>query len=290
MNEMIAQNELFTACRLAEGVIRITGLAGEHCFLLEGSDRALLIDGLTGVGSLLSFARELTSLPITIALTHGHMDHSGAAWESESVCLHPDDNEMLESAEDSGVPVRFGYYRICEQFGGPMRTKVQESDFLPHCKVTTVPLLDGDVIELGGRQVTVIAVPGHTRGTLVFLDRNTRIVFSGDACNVNTLMNLRTSATIEEYLAALHHWKEYEGEFDVMYGGHDPAPVPKRILDDAISLCKRIMERTDDKIPVADSFGGASLLAAKRLEGYATECGSLCDIVYKEDRIFLPKN
>ena len=85
MNEALAQNKFFKAWRITERVTRITGLAMECCYLIEGEERALLIDGLTGVGSLRAFVRELTELPVTAALTHAHMDHSGIAWESDSV-------------------------------------------------------------------------------------------------------------------------------------------------------------------------------------------------------------
>ena len=45
-------------------------------------------------------------------------------------------------------------------------------------KVITVG--DGDVIELGGRNLTVISMPDHAAGSLLFLDRRERILFSGD--------------------------------------------------------------------------------------------------------------
>ena len=71
-------NKFFTAEKILPNVTRITGLGGEHAYLIEGEKRALLIDGLTGVGSLKAFVRELTELPVMLAITHGHIDHCGA--------------------------------------------------------------------------------------------------------------------------------------------------------------------------------------------------------------------
>ena len=58
------QNKFFTAEKISSYVTRITGLGGENAYLIEGSDRALLFDGLSGVGSLKSFVRELTELKL----------------------------------------------------------------------------------------------------------------------------------------------------------------------------------------------------------------------------------
>ena len=41
------------------------------------------------------------------------------------------------------------------------------------------------VIDLGKRKVTVYECPGHTPGSVTFLDENSRILFMGDACNCN---------------------------------------------------------------------------------------------------------
>ena len=53
-----------------------------HAYLLAGTKRALLIDTGLGVCDLFSAVRSLTSLPVTVALTHAHWDHIGGCNES----------------------------------------------------------------------------------------------------------------------------------------------------------------------------------------------------------------
>lgn len=48
-----------------------------HAYLLTGTKQALLIDTGLGVCDLFSAVRSLTSLPVTVALTHAHWDHIG---------------------------------------------------------------------------------------------------------------------------------------------------------------------------------------------------------------------
>lgn len=44
-------SKFFTSRKIFDNVTQIGGLGGELCYLIEGSEKALLIDGLTGVGS-----------------------------------------------------------------------------------------------------------------------------------------------------------------------------------------------------------------------------------------------
>ena len=271
-------NSFFTADRLSDSVTRIAGQANELCYLIEGSERALLIDGLTGAGSLKAFVEELTDKPVTLALTHGHLDHSGAAWEYGTAWLHPDDIPLLytfsEEARYNHVRARNAVSPVCRE------------DIIPGCNVKTLPLYEGDIFDLGGIFIEAIAVPGHTRGTLVFLDRAARAVYSGDACNANTLLCLPGSASITEYLGALEHFRQYAGDFDVMYGGHGKTAVPVSIIDDGIAMCKRILSGTDEAISVQSMRGAPAFLASARGESWLPQCGGYCNIMYSRDKLY----
>ena len=191
-------SKFFTADKLSERVTRIGGQAHELCYLIEGDERALLIDGLTGIGSLKAFVRDLTDKPVQLALTHGHLDHTGAAWEYGAAYIHPDDIALMYTDRFSSDEVRYQHV-----FNRNANSTVQRGDVMPSCAVKTWPLLEGDVFDLGGVRLEAILVPGHTHGSMAFLDRAARVLYSGDACNVNTLVCLPGSTSIEEYLESL---------------------------------------------------------------------------------------
>ena len=75
------ESQFFRAKKIYDNVTLIAGLGGEQSYLIEGREKAMLIDGLAGVGSLKVFVRELTDLPVTLVNTHGHVDHIGADFE-----------------------------------------------------------------------------------------------------------------------------------------------------------------------------------------------------------------
>ena len=281
----ILQSKFFTAAEPEEGVIQISGLAGEKCYLIEGKDKALLIDGLSGVGQLKAFVRELTELPVIMAATHGHLDHIGAAFEYKEVRIHPKDISLLYSKAHGGDEARFNFATLFMKYGLKLRTNPQREDTIPACPIVTLPIIEGDRIDLGGRLIEVAELPGHTAGSVVLVDREKKLAFGGDACNLNTLLNLPESETVETYHDSLLRFKKWQGSFDRMYCGHDEAPFSPSIIDDGIRLCERILAGEDDAVETEDMFGGASLLAARRQDNYLPDCSGMCNIVYKKTRI-----
>ncbi len=274
-------SKFFKAKKLFDNVTLIGGLGGEQCYLVEGAEKALLIDGLTGVGSLRAFVRELTDLPVRIVNTHGHVDHCGADFEYGECFIHPADIGLLYAHSDPEK--RLGFAKSGVMFG-PLPVDPTPEDVVPPRPVKTYPVYDGDVFDLGGVKLEVIGVPGHSYGTIVLLDRDRRVVYSGDACNANTLLFLEGSASIEEYRESLLHFKTFQPFFDGMYGGHGPGPVPKEIIDEAIELCDEILAGTDDAIE-GNSIGRPCLYAKAKDDRFRRLDGKIANIAYSKENI-----
>lgn len=299
-NPIVYQNEFFTAFKLFDNVTAIEGLAGEYCYLVEGAERALLIDGLTGVGQLKPFVEKLTDKPVTLVLTHGHLDHFGAAFEYKECFIHPEDMPSLRSAAQSDGGRRLAFCSI-ESPQVIRRVKPTEKDVIPACEVNAHPVGDGDVFYLGGVQIRTVAVPGHTRGSVVFYDEKNRAIYAGDACNLNTLLNLDGSASVEEYLEGLKGLNALASGYDRLYGGHIDANyrgridgshrgeaitgLPPTAVEDGIRLCQDILARCDDAVLI-NPKNQSIRLGRKRKEGtFCPEDGSWCNIIYSTDRL-----
>lgn len=268
----------FTAQRLPNGVTEITDLSGVHCFLVEGRDKALLIDTMTGLRGLPAFVATLTDLPVEVALTHGHMDHAGGVFEFGRCYIHPADIPMLDGRT---LPARVGYVR-----GQLLPGEAPEaSAFVPDGPVEFVPLKAGDKLDLGGRALEVLHVPGHTRGSLCYLDTASGDFFAGDACNNNTLLMMDVSATIEEYLEALLALKERQGDIRRFYLFHGPSLQDKSCIDDNIQCCRDILAGTDDRVPV-DFLGRSGYLAKERTPGtFSRKDGRFGNVVYNPQQV-----
>ena len=62
--EYIKQNKFYQADRLNDHVLRISGMGGEKAYVIEGTDRACLFDGCSGVGSLRAFVNDIVERKI----------------------------------------------------------------------------------------------------------------------------------------------------------------------------------------------------------------------------------
>ena len=143
-----------------------------------------------------------------------------------------------------------------------------------------LPLEEGYVFHLGGRDVEVYETPGHTPGGLSFLDRKERILFSGDACNPNILLALPGDSgdaphpknTVGAVLATAEKLKGLSPFFDRHYNGHigyadnvSVMPLPQSLIQDTIDLCRGLLAGTvkGEAVP-AGPFGGPRLLAKNK--------------------------
>ncbi len=281
------ESKFFTARPIAPGVRQIVGMGMEYCYLIEGNERALLVDTLCGVGNLKAYCRELTDLPILPVLTHGHFDHGGGAFSFGECFIYPDDVEVLYW--HAPVMERLGYVQM-QQDRAKTGRRVEQSDVEPPRALRTFPVYDGDRFDLGGRVLEAIHVPGHTAGSIVLLDRQLRAIFAGDALNCNTIvLKGAGGASVEEYLAGLEHLKTFQGKFDCLYNGHGEYPIAATAIDEAIELCDEILAGTDDAF--ASSFlGFPCLYGKKKLDDPIRRVdGKTANIVYMRDNIRKPE-
>lgn len=136
-----------------------------------------------------------------ILLTHGHYDHIGGVSQVKEkygcqVAVSEADAPMLSSGKLS-----------LGAFCGMSQSKVQPD----------VILSDGDKVNLGGTEISVIATPGHTKGGLCFICDD--YLFTGD-----TLFFCSCGRTdfpggdSNEMMASLKKLKSLSGNLKVMTG------------------------------------------------------------------------
>lgn len=200
----------------------------QNMYLLEGGERALLIDTGWGAGNLRAYVEKLTAKPVTAALTHGHLDHSGGCGEWESVLMLPGAQADLRTCRR--LPFDIGR--------------------LPHPDFEHKLVQDGDVVDLGGRTVELLDISAHSNGSLAFLDRKNGYLFVGDELESAQVLMYQVSEesgvpfVLDQRLRAHHanmlRLKELEGEWNAIFPAHNGAPIAKSYLDDTIALTERI--------------------------------------------------
>jgi len=255
-----------------------------YAYLVEGENYALLIDTIMGWGNLKAFCETLTDKEIRLVNTHAHGDHTGGNYHFEECYLGYRDVMRYEKSRfKTKEQVMEGAKRVSRE---EYLEEITAEDFADEKLIRVYPLFDGDIFDMGDREIEVIEVPGHTQGTIVLIDSKTRIAFGGDVCNTNTLLQMPGCTSVEEYLDSLLYLKKYTSEFDMMYDGHEVHDGS--IIDEGIELCGRVIARTDDKEENTGGFGHGLYGAAHSLMN-STACiradGKTFNICYNPDHI-----
>jgi glyoxylase-like metal-dependent hydrolase (beta-lactamase superfamily II) len=219
-------------------------------YLLEGKNRALLIDTGTGVADLRTLVEKLTDKPYDVAATHGHNDHVGGSVQFPRMLIHPEDIEMVRPTRESKLEYAskiLETYRTNDTNDTNGNAPFSLSDMPDGPLPELVPITEGFTVDLGNRTIEVIEVPGHTAGSIAFLDRKNRLLFSGDAFNPIFLLWLEFSPkdAAARFLGAAQKvtaLKE-KGAFTAMYGGHcDKDPLDEAILGDLVTCARGIVD------------------------------------------------
>ncbi|MCR5297373.1 MAG: MBL fold metallo-hydrolase [Clostridiales bacterium] len=264
-----------------------TGHSYALCYLVEGRDYALLIDSILGIGNLKAFCETLTDKPIVPVNTHAHSDHFGGNFFFDTCYMHHRDIAAFQDGvgkvkKQQIVDLAKGM--ALEEYRDLLEPDDNFADWDP---MKVLPLYGGDVFDLGDRKIEVVEVGGHTAGSIVLIDPLTRIAYSGDACNGNTLLEFPDSLPIASYMKNLLRLKERQGEFDKMYGGHEIFDAS--IVDEAIETVGRVIAGTDDRVEAKGILGYPVFYAAAKVkDGYERADGKRFNMTYLPGKILGP--
>lgn len=266
---------IFSIEEVKPHIQRIRTPFGVGMYLIHGNDKSLLIDTGMGVGDLKRFVDAHTDHSYDVLITHGHCDHAGGASGFENVYLNPIDWQL----EKRHATLE---HRIHDVFQSPFGVVdgIRETDFVPQRTKPYLSVREGDVFDLGGIHVSLIALPGHTHGILVPLIKEERTAIIGDALGENSLLHFPESTSIETYRKSLLHLKEYEDQFETCLRFHGNGVSDKKILDDTIELCDLVLKRQDAKIPARMMEYDGLLARPKEHPGKAG------NFIYNPDKLF----
>ena len=243
----------FKASIVAGKIWRIDDHGSDNMYLVEGTQRALLVDTGTGAAKLGDFVRTLTKLPVIVLNTHGHPDHSGGNNLFSQVYAHPGDFEAIRAMNTPEARRKSAEGTAKSAAAADLLSPEEAGRLTP---ATLVALKNGQIFDLGGRTLEVFEQPGHTPGEIVLLDKANRLVIAGDSNNTLVWLFLPNSRPLEVYLASLKKLKQRAGEFDTILPGHG-GPLPAGHLDDQIACVEEILSGQCTGEPY-QSFAGSA--------------------------------
>ena len=209
--------------------------------LVTGEVQAALID--TGMGtsrSLSDIVGRLTGKPVRCLITHCDPDHIGAAALFDQVYISPAEEPRTQVPSVMDAQSRLDFIRAQGYYTDDMMAYIGEN--LIREPVTRYhQVSDDDVFDLGGRELLAVSLPGHSMGSMCYVDRRGRLAFTGDAITRSPLLIFDRCPPLSVYLAALKRFRDIaDGPLD-LYCGHSMDALPQSTLDDLIRGCGEIL-------------------------------------------------
>lgn len=212
-NAQVFTNAELSISNLNQGVWVIETTDKNTMYIVEGDDKAMLIDTGTKCHKLDSIIRLITQKPLYVVITHQHPDHTGNVNDFAEMYYHAADTVLLS---------------INEPFTG-------KTHFIS----------DGDVFDLGNRKIEVVWMPGHTPGSVVLVDQKSGSCFTGDAFGSGQVwLQLKPFSPITTYIASCRRMEKLmEDGISKLYCGHYPfvkAPLDKTYIDSMLELATEL--------------------------------------------------
>ena len=174
-------------------------------FLLLGEGEALLIDTGFADSGVYEAVREFTGLPVQVVLTHGDLDHAGGLKDFGRCRLHRGDWHLIPEG------------------------------------IALEPLEEGEVLACGPYRLEVVEIPGHTFGSVAFVDREKRLLISGDSVQKDGPIYLFGShRDLDGYIESQKKLCAWMDRVDTILPSHQPCPVDPSYIEknllDALDL------------------------------------------------------
>lgn len=193
---------------------------GVRFFVVAGNDRAVLIDSGMTTKNARELAEGLCDKPLVLVNTHADMDHIAGNADFDYAMMNP---------------AEYINYR-----GGAVS-----------------PLWDGDILDLGGRSLRVITLPGHTPGSIALLDQSRRVLFGGDPIQDGRIFMFGAMRNMQAYVHSLQKLQKYSDEFDTVYPSHGSFPVSADIIPKLIEGAERVL--SGELTPTVVDFHGRKI-------------------------------
>lgn len=181
--------EQLAVTRLQNNIYRIqedSSFMNVDSYLVCGDNYSVMIDGLAITKGLYECVRKITDKPLYMIVTHGHPDHAGKGMQ-----------EFMEAGCDIYISYK-DLYLLKEMYGDKLKIDQFHN------------MENGMRFDLGGTSLEAVAMPGHTRGSMMLYMEKEKILFSSDAIGSGGLwMQLKESRPLTEYLESLNRLEKF---------------------------------------------------------------------------------
>lgn len=193
-------------------------------YLVLGTKRALLFDGGIGVVAMRPVIERLTALPVTVMNSHTHYDHVGANHEFGSVLGM--DTPYTRRNEGGKPHAGLAGEVAAESFCAGAPEGLDTANFHTQPWTVTRRVADGDTVDLGGRVLEILHMPGHTPDATALLDRAHGLLFTGDSYYAGPIWLFASETNLDAYERSMARMVALAPTLRRVLPGHNTANEP----------------------------------------------------------------
>ena len=145
--------------------INVLGRVSTNCYFISNDQtkEAIIVDPADNAPLIQEKCEEMQISPVAILLTHGHFDHIMAALDVKKAFQIP-----IYAGADEKAILSDPSVNCSKMIGKGIEFTADQW------------LKDGDILNLAGFSMEVIATPGHTAGSVCYYFAQESILISGD--------------------------------------------------------------------------------------------------------------
>lgn len=217
-----------------------------NIWIVQGTTMDLIIDTGIGLwdlpvflirkGIISSSGVGEGSKPFQAVATHVHFDHSGGLHQFPQFAIHEAEVAAIRTGDD---------YEACSMmFQKEIPSKWKSRDYKIRPANPTTILQDGHVFDLGDKQLTVMHLPGHSRGSIALFDEANGHLFSGDIVYDGMLFDYLPYSSVQDYITSFETLQELAPLVQRVLPGHNSifdstklTEIAARYLKEAEAMC-----------------------------------------------------
>ncbi len=232
-------------------------------YLIVGTESAVLFDTGNGIGDIRAVVNELTERPVQVINSHSHFDHIGGNHQFDTILSVSTPFTLARTAglQSDELLLEVSPEALCKDL--PAGVKPGDHRIEPFA--ISKKIGDGDVIDVGGRQLEVLQVPGHTDDSIALLDRKAGLLWSGDSFYEGPIWLFFPETDLVAYRASVERFAGLVPDLRAVFPAHNTPKADPHLLSELRENLAKVLAGEVEPVPVGDGnvefrFDGFGLL------------------------------
>jgi len=197
-------------------------------FLITGDDFALMFDTGLGIGNIRRVADQLTDLDIVVLNSHTHYDHIGGNHLFDTI--YGMDLDYTRKRSSGSPPEAVADFIQEGWVWKPLPDEFSKADYQSRAFTIDKIVGEGDVIDIGGRVLEIMHTPGHAPDSICLIDREHRLLFTGDSFYLAPLYTHIPGGSFDDYANTAARLAGVASSIDYAITSHNVPVVDSRYM------------------------------------------------------------